>query len=75
MEKAIEAALSAIGDNKWLVVAFAIFVLFLHYGPSYIAAISNAISQRRRDNAELSEKEAEIREKIRVLSKKEKDNA
>ncbi len=74
MEKAIDAVFRAIGSNPWLIAIFAIFILFLHYGPAYITAISNALSQRRRDNAELLEKEAEIRAKILALKQKEKDN-
>lgn len=75
MDKAIDALLKVIGDNPWLIALFVILMICIHYGPSYITAISNARSQKRRDNAELSEKEAEIRERIRIIRMKEKDNA
>ncbi|GGB00639.1 hypothetical protein GCM10011491_31040 [Brucella endophytica] len=75
MDKAIEAVLTAIGNNPWLIALFAIFVLLLHYGPAYITAISNALSQRRRDDVELLEKEAKLKAKLLALKEKEKDNA
>lgn len=75
MEKSIDAILSAIGNRPWLVAIFAISVLLLHYGPAYITAISSAISQRRRDNVELLERETELKARLIALKKQEKDNA
>lgn len=75
MDKAIDALLKAIGNNPLLIALFAIFLLFLHYGPAYIKAISDAVSQRRRDNVDLLEQEAELKSRILDLKNKEKNDA
>jgi hypothetical protein len=72
LEKAVEWLLNWAADSPLLVALIGSALVVVHYGPAYIKAISEAISVRRRDNVELSERENRLRKQIESRKRRQK---
>jgi hypothetical protein len=74
LDKALEFLLGLLQGHPVWAGLTAIAIIAVHYGPAYINAISSAVSQKRRDDAELSAMEHTLRKRIEAERQKRTDS-